>query len=194
MNKKLPPEAYAFYISLGPADRSYEAVATKFDVCERTVADAAKREGWQERIVDQERRARDRVDEKAVETLAQMSERHLKVLKFMQGKAIETMKERPLDSCMDAMKAFVLAIDKERLIRGEPTDRTENLLETYRHEFERWMTPVEPKADPTAQDGGEPQPAEQASADEPADAEEPSAEDEAPPEDEPRAEEPGAEA
>jgi hypothetical protein len=158
MNKKLPSDAYAFYVSLGQ-ERSYDAVATKFDVCERTVAEAAKRERWQERIADQERRARDRVDEKAVETLAQMSERHLKVLRFMEGKAIETMKERPLDSCMDAMKAFVLAIDKERLIRGEPTDRTANLEEICRREYDRWLVKEDTDEKPANLNApGEPQP------------------------------------
>ena len=143
MNKKLPPEAYAFYVSLGQ-DRSYEAVAAKYDVCERAVADKGKREHWQERIAEQEKKARERVDEQAVETLAQMSNRHLKVLKFIQAKAIETIKSTPLDSCMDAVKAFALSIEKERLIRGEPTERTAMDIEKkIREEHERWLVPAD---------------------------------------------------
>jgi hypothetical protein len=159
MNRKLPPDAFAYYCSLPPDKRSYEAVSEFCNMSERAVADAAKREHWQERIAEQERRARDRVDEKMVESIAQMSERHLKVLKFIEGRSIETMKEKPLDSCFDAMKMFLLAMDKERLIRGEPTDRTENYAEICKREFDKWLVkdePVEPPADLNAP--GEPQP------------------------------------
>jgi hypothetical protein len=159
MNKKLPLEAYAYYVSLSLAERSYDAVATKFDVCERTVADTAKRDHWQERIAEQERRARDRVDERAVETLAQMNERHLKVFRYVQGKSIETIKSVPLESAMDAIKAYALAAEKERLIRGEPTERTAMDIEKkIREEHERWLVPVEEDAtDNAPASGGDPQ-------------------------------------
>jgi hypothetical protein len=159
MNRKLPPDAYAYYCSLPPAERSYEAVAEYCNMSERAVADAAKREHWQERIADQERRARDRVDEKMVESIAQMSERHLKVLKFIEGRSIETMKEKPLDSCFEAMKMFLLAMDKERLIRGEPTDRTENFAEICKSEYSRWLKKEESEEPPTDLNAsGDPQP------------------------------------
>jgi hypothetical protein len=57
------------------------------------------------------------------------------------------------------MKMFLLAMDKERLIRGEPTDRTENYAEICKREFDKWLVkdePVEPPADLNAP--GEPQP------------------------------------
>lgn len=52
-----------------------------------------------------------------------MNARHIKVLRFIQGKAIDALKSMPLESAMDAVRAFTLSVQKERLIRGEPTDR-----------------------------------------------------------------------
>jgi hypothetical protein len=40
----------------------------------------------------------------------------------------------------DALRAVNLAIEKERLIRGEPTDRTENVEALVKRETERFLT------------------------------------------------------
>jgi hypothetical protein len=53
MNRKIPPEAFQFYVGLGPS-RSYEAVAEEFGCSRRGVADCAKRERWQERLAEVE--------------------------------------------------------------------------------------------------------------------------------------------
>ena len=117
MNRKIPPDAFTFDASLGPK-RSYQAVAEHFSVSKRAVTGVADREKWQERLMEIERKARDKADEKVLESLEQMNERHLKVLRFIQGKAIETLKSMPLESAMDAVRAFGLTLDKERTIRG----------------------------------------------------------------------------
>ena len=44
--RKIPPEAFDHYFSLGP-ERSYEAVARKYGVTKRAVTKLAKRESWQ---------------------------------------------------------------------------------------------------------------------------------------------------
>ena len=64
-----------------------------------------------------------------MDALREVTERHLKVLRYIQGKAIETLKSTPLESAMDAVRAYGLAVDKERLLLGEPTERTAVSLE-----------------------------------------------------------------
>ena len=128
MNRKIPPDAFEFYFSLG-AERSYEALAQKYGVTKRAVSKLAAKERWQERLRDLERKARERADERVLETLEDVSARHLKVLRFIQNKAIEALKSMPLDSAMDAVRAYHSSVEKERLIRGEPSERTEMSLE-----------------------------------------------------------------
>jgi len=146
MNRKIPPDAFSFYFSLGTG-RSYQAVAEHYEVSKRAVSNMAEREGWQARLAELERKARDRVDEKAVETLEDMNSRHLKVLRFIQNKAIEALKATPIESAMDAVRAYGMTLDKERTIRGEPSDRTQvDLAEITREEMRRLLRVVPSEA------------------------------------------------
>jgi transposase len=161
MNRKIPPDAFSHYFSLGPG-RSYQAVAEHYGVSRRAVSNLADREGWQQRLADLERKARDKVDEKAVESLEEMNTRHLKVMRFIQGKAIEALKAMPIDSAMDAVRAYGITLDKERLIRGEPNERGElSIEEITKRELNAWL--IKPDAQVTfaaeaeegASDGGD---------------------------------------
>lgn len=122
MNRKLPVDAFDFYFSLGPT-RSYKAVADKYGVNKRSVTALATREQWQTRIVDLERRAREKSDSKMVESIEAMQARHLKTLGAVYAKALETLRKLPIDTGMQAVKAIEMVIRQERVIRGEPTDR-----------------------------------------------------------------------
>ena len=62
--RRLPPEAFETYVSLGPG-RSYAKVAEEYGVSKRTVTRAADHENWQERLAAVEARARAQADEKA---------------------------------------------------------------------------------------------------------------------------------
>lgn len=124
MSRKLGPDAFSFYVALGP-ERSHLAVARHFGVSKRTVTSTATRENWRERLADAEAKARKVTDEKAVDTLAEMNTRHLKVAKFLQSKGIETLKNTPISNAADAVRAIAIGLEKERLVRGEPTERTE---------------------------------------------------------------------
>ena len=64
MSAKIPGDAFAHYVSLGPG-RSYAAVAEKYDVTKRAVTKLAARENWQQRIHEIERKARRASEEKA---------------------------------------------------------------------------------------------------------------------------------
>ena len=141
MASKIPPDAFQYYLGLGPG-RSYGAVAEKYHVTKRAVTKLASRENWQERIHDVERKARRASEEKAVESLEMMNDRHLKSLRVIQGKALEALKAMPLNSGMEAVRALDLAIRQERVVRGEPGDRTATTVEEkIRSEYEHWLLP-----------------------------------------------------
>jgi hypothetical protein len=143
MSSRIPPEAFQFYLGLGP-DRSYQRVADQFGVSKRAVTKLAMRERWQERVEDLERKAREGAEQKALESLEAMNLRHLKSLKVVQGKALEALRSMPLATAMEAVRALDLSIRQERLIRGEPSDRTAiSVEEVVQREYERWMAPEE---------------------------------------------------
>lgn len=139
MSGKLPNDAFEFYFSLGPS-RSYQGVANRFGVTKRAVTKHAAQERWQERLAKLEEKARVAAEKKALETLDAMNDRHLKSLRVIQGKSLETLKNLPLSSAMDAVRALDLSIRQERTIRGEPGERTAVSVEdVIKREYERWL-------------------------------------------------------
>jgi hypothetical protein len=146
--KKLPDDAFAFYLSQG-LGRSHQAVADHYGVDKKTVTNRAVKEGWKQKIEDHEREQRLVQEKKAAESLEAMNDRHLKVIGYIQARGIEALKAMPIESAIDAVRAISLAIEKERLIRGEPTERTAMDIEKkIREEHERWLVPVEPEPIP----------------------------------------------
>ena len=100
MVAKLPTGAFEFYVTLGP-ERSYQKVADHFVVSKRTVTKRAVQENWATRLLEAEAEARGRSEAKAVESLEAMNERHLKVARALQAKAVKALQELPLDSARD---------------------------------------------------------------------------------------------
>ena len=119
MRRKLPPEAFAFYLSLGPA-RSYAAVADQFGVSKRAVTKLAARENWPVKLEESLRQVRSKAEEAAQESLEEMTLRHLKTLRVVQSRALEAMRSAPIASGTAAMRTVVLCVEKEREFR---TDR-----------------------------------------------------------------------
>jgi hypothetical protein len=139
--KKLPDDSFAFYLALGRG-RSYQAVADHFDVDKKTVTNRAVRENWQDKLLEHEDAERKRMEKKAAESIEAMNDRQLKLVSFIQAKAVEALKTLSLDSAMDAVRALQIAIEKERLIRGEPTERSAiDIEKKIRTEHERWIVP-----------------------------------------------------
>ena len=100
------------------------------------------KEAWQSRLARIEEEARKRGDDGLVETIEQMNGRHLKLLRVVQGRALEALKSMPIGNAMDAVRALDIVLRQERTIRGEPNERTEITIEdTIRREYERWLTP-----------------------------------------------------
>jgi hypothetical protein len=136
---RIQPDAFEFYFGLG-ADRSYQKVADHYGVTKRTVTRHATREDWQDKLIELERKAREGAEKKALESLEGMNLRHLKSLKVIQGKGLEALRAMPLTSAMEAVRALDMAIRQERLIRGEPTDRSAvPVEEVIKREYERWI-------------------------------------------------------
>jgi hypothetical protein len=139
MPGQIPPEGFSFYLALG-AERSYAQVAKEYGVSKQAVTKCARRERWQERLDEIELQARERNDKKAVETLQELNEHQLKLWKLVETRAVQALQNHPLDSGMDGAKALDLATKNIRLIRGEPTDRTESIEQIIRRESERFLT------------------------------------------------------
>jgi hypothetical protein len=145
MRRKIPPDAFSYYVSLG-VNRSYLAVAKHYGASKASVTKLASKESWQRRVGEIEARARAASDERAVETLEAINGRHLKAMRIVQAKALETLKTMTLSDAMDAVRALDMAVRQERLILGEPTDRSAvNVEEIIKREYERWMIPAEAK-------------------------------------------------
>ena len=143
MAGRLHPDSFEFYIGLGP-DRSYQAVADHYGVTKRAVTKRAAKERWQQRLAELEAKARRGAERKVLETLEEMNTRHIKSLRVIQGKALEALRSMPLATAMEAVRALEMAIRQERVIRGQPSDRTAvSVEEVVRREYERWMRPEE---------------------------------------------------
>ncbi len=157
MKKGLPVDAFDYYVSLGPG-RSHQAVADRFAVHKRTVVRTADRENWAERLVKIEAEAREAADRQLAKDLGEMHLRHRKILTAMAGRAARALQEFSLTSGMEGIKAAALVIKLERLLAGEPTERTSfDLEQTIRREYETLMRVEEvdaedPQADEEAAD------------------------------------------
>lgn len=140
MKTKIPLESFDFYVALGPS-RSYDKVAEHYAATKRTVTRHAKKERWPERLAEVERKAREESDKNAVAVIREMDERHLKIAKALQGKALEALRSMPLDRGADVIRALDLGIKQERLIHGEPGERSAvSVEEATKREMERWLT------------------------------------------------------
>jgi hypothetical protein len=147
MSRKLPVDAFDFYFALGPG-RSYQAVATRYGTTKRAVTNLAVRERWQERAAELEQKARESAAKKTMETLEEVNLRHLKVLRTLEAKAIEGMRNLSIDTPADILRALDLALKQTRLILGEPSERTAISVEdVIKREYARWMVIEEEEGD-----------------------------------------------
>lgn len=149
MSGKLSEGAFEYYVGLGSA-RSYQAVAAKYGVTKRAVVKHAGREKWAERLEKVLEEARAESDRRLATDLAEMHERHKKMLRAVASRAVSAIKEHPLSSGMEGVRAAELVIKLERLLAGESSERsTLSVEEVTRRELDRWLVPAEtPDGDP----------------------------------------------
>ena len=139
MTNRIPKDAFTYYFSLG-ANRSFQALATEYGVSKQAVSKLATSENWKERLEAIAQRAREKTDQQIVETIEEMNSRHLRLVKMVQARGAEALKDMPLSNAMEAVRAIDIALKQERLIRGEPTDRNEvSVAEVVKRESERWL-------------------------------------------------------
>jgi hypothetical protein len=140
VKRKLPRgEAFDVYVQLG-IGRSYQAVAEHYGATKGAVTALAKREDWQGQLARLEAQARSKSNEKAVETLEQVNDRHLRIARSLQAKALEAMRAMSLEDARDVIRALDLGVKQERIILGEPSERHEiSVQEKIEAEYERWM-------------------------------------------------------
>jgi hypothetical protein len=139
MTRKLPKEAFSYYVALGP-ERSYSRVAEHYGTDKRTVTRHAVKERWAERLAEAEHKAREETEQDAVEILREMNARHLKIAKALQGKALEALRSLPIDRAADVIRALEIGVKQERLIQGEPSERSEmSVEEVTKREMQRWL-------------------------------------------------------
>lgn len=122
MRNRIPAEAFDYYRDLGPG-RSYVLVARKFGVSVRGVTKRAVKEGWQARLLRIAAEAAAKSDEKAVGEAAAVNDRHLRVIRAIQHKALAALQSLPLNSGMDAVRALDMSVKAERLVLGTDDDR-----------------------------------------------------------------------
>ena len=104
MNRKIPPDAFDYYVSLS-SERSYRAVADRYQVSKRAVTMHAGKEKWPVRLEKIEAEAREQSDKRLVETLEESRSRHLKMVRVMASRALSAIKEYPLTSGMEGSRA-----------------------------------------------------------------------------------------
>lgn len=147
MRTKIPSDAFDFYAAQGE-HRSYQATADKFGVSKTAITKCAKREGWGERLAKIEADARAISDRNLTESLAEMQERHLKIVKAMSARVLSGLRDYPLADGMDAIRAADMVIKLERLLAGEASKRTElSIQDITRHEI-RTLLRVVPNEEP----------------------------------------------
>jgi hypothetical protein len=139
---KLSEGAFEFYVGLGPT-RSYQAVAEKYGVTKRAVVKHAAQGKWSERLQKIQDEARAESDKRLATDLAEMRERHQRMLRAVASRAIAAIREHPLASGMEGVRAAELVIKLERLLAGESSERsTVTVEEVTRRELDRWLVPV----------------------------------------------------
>ena len=154
MTRKIPEDAFERYVGMG-AQRSFKGLAQELGVTKRAVTKCAAREQWTERLAKIERDARARSDQKITETLEQMRERHLATLKAMHTRALAALRTYPLTSGMDAMRAAEMAIKLERLVAGEPSERSAVSIEELTKQEIRELLVVVDDDEPEGEDAND---------------------------------------
>jgi hypothetical protein len=137
--RKLPPDAYSYYLSLG-VGRSHTQVAKHYGVQKGTVTERSVKEKWQDKIKAAEREAQELAEKKAQESINEMNERHLKTAQLVQRKGLEDMRSRPFATSGDAARAIFMGMEKERLIRGEPSQRVD-VVEIIKQQYQALVLP-----------------------------------------------------
>ncbi len=136
--KKLPPESFAYYVSLG-IERSYEKVAERYNCSKVAVTNKATKEKWQEQIHELAEQARHRFEIDAQDEMNVVRARQLQAARALQGKALEMLRDLKPERAIKAAPALKIGWHHELLLLGEPTARNESVEEVTRREVHQLL-------------------------------------------------------
>ncbi len=127
-------EAFDIYFALG-AERTIEKLRAELihrgnkAPTARTLYDWSSRLGWQYRIDNLEREARQSADKTRIRAIQEMNERQAREGLLLQQKGSSRLAEVPVDgmTARDAIRAVTEGSRLERLALGEVTERTESI-------------------------------------------------------------------
>jgi hypothetical protein len=114
---RMPSDSFERFVALGPG-RSYAKLAAALGTSKRSVVARASKEGWSGRLARIEAEARQQHDARAAEDLRAINERHLKMVRAVQGRAIEALRTMPMGNAVAAARALDVAVKLERVILG----------------------------------------------------------------------------
>ena len=99
--------------------QSIQHVARTCSVSPTTALRYKRLDRWDERLRGVTKRAEDKIDE----SIAEMQARQAKQARAVQAKALQKVIEDGFRNTRDAADAYFKAVQEERVIRGEPSDR-----------------------------------------------------------------------
>ncbi|HKX45969.1 MAG TPA: hypothetical protein VJP77_04655 [Planctomycetota bacterium] len=143
---RVPAHAFDDYVALGP-DRSYRELARRYSCSKTAISKKAMAEDWQGKLAELESKARVKFEEKAVDQLEAVRERHLKEARFLQSRALQALRDLPPEKGIRAAAALGVAWRHELLLLGEPTERQANVEELIRRETRELLRVVEDDED-----------------------------------------------
>jgi hypothetical protein len=153
VGRKIHDDAFAFYVAMGE-ERTYQLVAEHYGCSKRAVVYVARREDWSGRLAKIEEAARKRVDKKLAIEQGEVDLRHRKMLRAMAARAAQAIQEHSLATGMEGIRAAEITIKLERLIAGEPNERSAVKVEQVtRQEIDRLIAPVEVLPQPASDEG-----------------------------------------
>lgn len=115
-------EALAFYIALGPVDRTYAAVARQFGISEAGVRRVAKRDNWYARAVEIDQRQAELMERDAVKSLTVRNRRTIRLVNAARDNYLDALELKGL--VPDGREVAAL-LRIEQLIEGEADRRIE---------------------------------------------------------------------
>lgn len=152
MRKFNDEEAFARYMAMGDKRSMYQ-VAKDLGVTSRAINKAARRGEWSQRMAEIERTAREETDKRMAETLVQVRERHLNMLRAVEMAGVKALKENGLSDGMQGVKAIEMAIKLERTILGQPSEHSGISIEQItRRELETLVRIEDEPEDPDEED------------------------------------------
>ncbi len=116
---RIPAGAYEDYLALG-TERSYQALADRYGVSKTAIFKRAQKEHWQERVAELVRQASERAEQKAVDKMEAVRERHLAEVRVLQAHALQALRDLPPEKGFRAASVLAIAWRHELRLLGVP--------------------------------------------------------------------------